>query len=355
MEKTIVGKNSLMVITVKEAFELYQKNAWVLNLFANEQDIQRNKVWKKSNSSNFIDTILRFCESLSVLVVVEKDGQFQTADGKQRFTSLIRFLNNEYKLGKLPLVNGESVSGKSFSELSEELQERILNATLWVKVFPYESDQQVAELFVKLNEGEKLRSMEKMRADLTGEIPFIQEVVESEFFIQDLKYSNSQRNRFADGDLAVGLIMEEMQPGCDQNKSKREQFAKDLNKKLQLTKKGQQEIIKKLAYLHQVFSPMFLSKEEEKEARKLILSNSNRVLLYKMVQECINEKYNADHVYSFLKDYFINKRNSYFIVAGSTSTSNKSSLDIRYKHIKSEMRKYMKKISLIATKRAMRA
>ena len=88
---------------------------------------------------------------------------------------------------------------------------------------------------------------------------------------------------------------------------------------------------------------MFVSKEEEKEVRKLVLSHSNRVILYRITEDCIKAKYNQQKVYGFLKNYFIDRGYSYIEVAGTSSTSNKSSLDKRYAHIKTNLKRYMKK------------
>jgi hypothetical protein len=342
MEKISRGNKTIIFLTVREMIELHRKGILSLELFANDQDIQRNDVWGKAGKNDYIDTLFHFGEGLSVIYAVDRDGVLQIEDGKQKLTTILGFVKDEFKLAKMRLVNGEDISNKAFSELSAELQEQFLDAELEIKVFSYETDEQVAEIFVKLNGGEKLRPMEKMRANLSKHIPFLGDITNTEFFSKVLKFSPSLRNRFADVDLALGYIMEEFNPGIDQNKARKQKFVEDLKGFIEITEGGKKKIVGKLSFLNDVFSGMFESKDEEKEVRSHVLSQSNRVILYKIAEDCIKAKYNPQKVYEFLKDYFINRGYSYIVIAGTTSTSNKSSLDKRYSHMKTNLKKFMK-------------
>ena len=243
MERISRGKKHFIFLTLREAIELHRKGIISLGLFANGNDIQRNGVWKKAQRGEYIDTCFQHREGLSVIYAIEKEGVLQLSDGKQKFTTLLAFINNEFKLGKMRLVDDEDISNKTFSELPEALQEQFLDTELEIKVFEYESDKQVAEIFVKLNGGEKLRPMEKMRANLSMHIPFLGELTKTEYFEKVLKYSKDQRNRYSDVDLALGLIMEEYNPGTDQNKARKEKFAEDLKDSLRLPKTERKRLL----------------------------------------------------------------------------------------------------------------
>lgn len=343
--KKLEGKKYFITATIEELMRAEQNGEITTKLMSNGSDIQRNAVWTKKQKEDFIDTLFQFGEGLSIVYLVEgEDGIKSIEDGKQKFTTIKSFVNNEFKLGKMRLVDGTDISGKNFNELPMELKERFLEAEIDMKVFRYESDKQVEEIFIKLNGGEKLRPMEKMRAILSKEIPFLQEIAGTKYFIENIKFDKSQRTRFADIDLALGLLLEEFHPGSDQNKKYKEQFANSLKEEtFFITEKGKTIVSSKLKYLNAIFSGMFDSKQEELDVRKVILKSTNRIILYRIAKDCFNAKYKSEHVYDFMKYYFNQPGAKYSDIAGNASTSNKTSLDKRYEHLSKAMKRYMKK------------
>lgn len=343
VERVKVGLNEQISLTTKELAEGCQDGFISLSVFSNGVDIQRNNVWVRQKATDLIETIIRQKEGLEipVLTAIEKEDILLIVDGKQRVLTISNFLNDELKLGKLLLEDGRDLSNKYFSELPDDIQEEFLNATLAIQAIPYQSDEQIEELFVRYNSGERLRPIEKMRANLPKYLPFIQEITESDFFTEQMKFTAGRLKRFADVDLALGMIMEECYPGTDHNKKTKEAFVKDLSENFELNESRKKMIIRKVKFLGRVFNHM--KEEEEKEVRKKVLATPNRILLYKIVKDCFTEKYAPKDVYEFLKHYFIEEENTYQKIAGNTSTSNKSSLEIRYQHIVKEMDKFIKK------------
>ena len=115
------------------------KDSWSVNSFKKrfekgeinfDNPIQRGIVWNKVMSSLYIHSLL-----YDVLVyqkpflVSKKENGVDILDGKQRGTSLIKFINNEFALTGLQkepsiILRGEpyNINGKYFKQLEEDLQ-----------------------------------------------------------------------------------------------------------------------------------------------------------------------------------------------------------------------------------------
>lgn len=90
---------------------------------------------------------------------------YDVMDGQQRNTSIYKYIKDEFALTQLKPIpyldeNGNEqeidISGKKFSELEEELQDIIRDATITVKYYDDLSQSQKAEMFRRLNNGKPL-------------------------------------------------------------------------------------------------------------------------------------------------------------------------------------------------------
>ncbi len=114
---------------------------------------QRRPVWRTPARSYFIDTILR---GMTVPPLYVRMAQNKTTtkvvrevvDGQQRVRSVLDFVTGEYRLAKTLKAPW---GGKKYSQLSEDEQRRITSFGFSVEIFQGISDQQVLEVFCRLN------------------------------------------------------------------------------------------------------------------------------------------------------------------------------------------------------------
>lgn len=141
--------------------------------------VQRGEVWELWRMSELIWSILMnypippiYCERATGSDD-NKIKRFDCLDGKQRCTTIYKFLNDKFALTQLkpiPYVdeNGNEqtvdVSGKRFSELDEELQDIIRDSTITVKYFDNLTQPKKAEMFRRLNQGKALSTKTKTLA-----------------------------------------------------------------------------------------------------------------------------------------------------------------------------------------------
>lgn len=103
----------------------------------------------------------------------DKVKVYDVLDGQQRCTSIYKYLNDEFSLTQLkpiPYLDEKGnecaidISGQKFSELDEELQDIIKDATITVKYFDGLEQNQKAEMFRRLNNGKPLSTKSRTLA-----------------------------------------------------------------------------------------------------------------------------------------------------------------------------------------------
>lgn len=143
--------------------------------------IQRSYVWEKARKSLFIHSLAIGVPIPATYAKRFDDGSgkrnsnvYDMLDGKQRFSTIAEFINNEFTLTELPPVTfyneltdeneTEDISNKTFKELSEGLQEKIKNARISVVYFDNLTKEEERELFKRLNNGKPLSTKSKVLA-----------------------------------------------------------------------------------------------------------------------------------------------------------------------------------------------
>lgn len=140
--------------------------------------VQRSFVWEKNRMSELIWSIIM---GYPIPPIYAERGEsendklkiYDVMDGQQRNTTIYKYIKDEFALTKLKPIpyldeNGKEctvdISGKKFSELDEELQDIIEDATIIVKYFDNLSQSQKAEMFRRLNNGKPLSAKSRTLA-----------------------------------------------------------------------------------------------------------------------------------------------------------------------------------------------
>lgn len=138
----------------------------------NIPEVQRDLVWNDGQKKLLIDSILRKYDvpKLYFRVVLTDDGRtrYDVYDGQQRLNAIMGFMAGEFALGDFGPIDFNGVEhdlkGKYFSELPVPVIDEFQNSTLdCVEVQGY-SDDEMDDLFLRLQKGEPLNAAEKRRA-----------------------------------------------------------------------------------------------------------------------------------------------------------------------------------------------
>lgn len=140
--------------------------------------VQRSFVWERHRMSELIWSIIM---GYPIPPIYAERGEsendkvkiYDVMDGQQRNTTIYKYLKDEFALTELKPIpyldeNGNEctvdISGRKFSELDEELQDIIKDATITVKYFDNLEQYQKAEMFRRLNNGKPLSTKSRTLA-----------------------------------------------------------------------------------------------------------------------------------------------------------------------------------------------
>lgn len=134
-------------------------------------DFQRGSVWTPSARSYLIDTILKRLPIPKIYLRTRVDVTThksirEVVDGQQRLRAIIDFANDGFPLSK----RAEEFSGKRYSTLAPEDQEAFLSYPVAVDQLINASDEDVLEVFARLNSyNVTLNPAEMRHAQFQGE------------------------------------------------------------------------------------------------------------------------------------------------------------------------------------------
>ena len=190
----------------------------ILKKFNMTPEYQRKSVWSDEQQSLLIDSIIKNIPIPPIFLRenIDKKGKttFEVIDGKQRLTSIFRFIDNEIPTtddDADPLYHDE-IAGLNFSELDaddkfEEVLEEFWRYPIPIEYVYTKNDKAVDKIFDRLNRsGEKLNGQELRHATYYDSELLIMatKFAKSKFWEKELEITN--RNRMEDIELVSEFI-----------------------------------------------------------------------------------------------------------------------------------------------------
>lgn len=178
--------------------------------------VQRGFVWDDSRQSLLIHSMLTGYP-IPVFFASKNDDKYDMLDGKQRATTICRFLNDEFKLKGIPEIEHEVVveadseeptvevemldlNGMKFSELPEDIQDAIKDYSFNIAYFDGITDDQISEMFCRLNNGKPLSAIELTRVKAKS-LDTIRAIAKHEIFSTAL--TEAALKRYTDEDIII--------------------------------------------------------------------------------------------------------------------------------------------------------
>lgn len=162
--------------------------------------IQRGYVWDIKRKSLLIESMIIGYPVPAFYARRDENKVFDMLDGKQRSSAICGYLNNEYALEGV----SEEYEGKYFNELPEEVQDDIISYSLTVYYFEDITDEEVNEMFYRLNNGKALTAIELTRVKAKS-FDVIKELSKHEIFTDALK--ESQINKYTNEDIVIKALV----------------------------------------------------------------------------------------------------------------------------------------------------
>ncbi len=143
-----------------------------------QPDFQREEVWSESKQQKLMDTIFKNWDIPKIYLRVIDEENFDCVDGQQRMNSIFKFYGNELKL---PKESGK-YAGLYYSDLPDKIQDIFDDYELDLELIYNATEEELRELFARLQLGAPLNSAEKLNA-MTGKMrDFVKELSENNFF-----------------------------------------------------------------------------------------------------------------------------------------------------------------------------
>lgn len=162
--------------------------------------IQRGYVWDVKRKSLLIESMIIGYPIPAFYARRDENKVFDMLDGKQRSSAITEYLNGEYALTGV----SEELEGKTFAELPEETQDDIISYSLTVYYFEDITEDEVNEMFYRLNNGKPLTAIELTRVKAKS-FDKIKELSGHAIFADALK--ESQLNKYTHEDIVMKALV----------------------------------------------------------------------------------------------------------------------------------------------------
>jgi hypothetical protein len=239
------------------------------NVINDEPPYQRESgIWSDEKQQLFIDSLFNRYDIPKIYLHDLRGGKdpkykFAIVDGKQRLHALWRFLDS-----KLPLASDFELyepegrvapqGGAHFKELGNDWREIFKAKALDVVLIQNADDDDIEDLFSRLNNGEPLNAAEKRNAMGGAFTRLIRDVAEHPFFTQTLAFSN---RRYQHLEVAAKFLLIEKteasgaEPFCDLKKRFLDKLVRDNATMTKATRDGlYKRVESQLKSLRRVFA-----------------------------------------------------------------------------------------------------
>ena len=303
------------------------KDSWSVNSFKKrfekgeinfDNPIQRGIVWNKVMSSLYIHSLL-----YDVLVyqkpflVSKKENGVDILDGKQRGTSLIKFINNEFALTGLQkepsiILRGEpyNINGKYFKQLDEDLQMKILDFQIDMAILENAPAEIEALFFNRSNGGRAMAKIDLARSK-NRSIEVVKEIAQHEIF--KAMFSDKQLIKLPQDEIVVKTwqALNETDPDYSAK------HFNDLMEELEITDENKQQIISVYNKVFEAYKKVLI---KDKGMANLIMRKTHFLTYIAFVEQFET----ADKLAEWLMSFYGNMPTEYIEASKQQTTSSKN-------------------------------
>ncbi|MEO7797078.1 MAG: DUF262 domain-containing protein [Opitutaceae bacterium] len=255
-------------------------------------DFQREEVWPDSKKQMLVDSVLRGWHLPKFYFKRNSDGSYECVDGQQRLNAIFEFYDDKFVL---PEQAVKECRGLTYSALPDDASDEFDDFEIEIEEIEDATDDELEELFRRLQLGTPLNTAEKLNAVLGEFRDFCHECTKRPFFKDKLPIKNT---RFSHFEIVARWGFIEARGIQPQMRLKQlEQFFRD-NKQFSRTSDTAKIIDESLRFLNQAFvvRPTFIANRAN--------TLSVAMLASKVVKANLATKQNAGDFASFLAEFF---------------------------------------------------
>ena len=306
IDKILKIEGSSITWTCKQIVKMMDKDT-----ISFKNVVQRSFVWERHRMSELIWSIIMGYPIPPIYAergesVNDKVKIYDVMDGQQRNTSIYKYLTDEFALTELkpiPYLDEDGnectvdISGRKFSELEEELQDVIKDATITVKYYDNLEQYQKAEMFRRLNNGKPLSTKSRTLASAKNIGSLL--TIGSHRLFEEMLTEKSRANK----NQAVIVVKAWAMLNRDINDVS---FAsKDFNpmiEEVEISNEEKQELVNMFDYIVSVHDE--LKENHEKDVAKKLYTETHLVSLIPYIKQSIDNGISEAMFGEFLINFF---------------------------------------------------
>ena len=282
--------------------------------------VQRGLVWDTQRKSLLIHSMLTGYP-IPPFYAVKGAGYYDMLDGKQRTNGIVDFISGEFELEGVPEVESENEDGTTdmvdintlhFYELEEALQDELMAYPLTVYYFDDITDDEISEMFFRLNNGKPLSAIELSRVRAKSR-EAIQEIGKHDLFKSALTEKAFERYTHEDIVVKSYAVLHEKEPSLETK------VIRPFMAQMEITEEEQGQLLEiydRILAVHGLI--------EDKKIAKRILTRTHMVSIVPIVWKSIEDGLSEAQFKEWFVTFFAGKRsasisNIYNECAGSGS------------------------------------
>lgn len=193
-------------------------------------DYQRNYVWSEKQKVYLIDTLINSFSVPKVYVSKKYDPEkgdtyYDVIDGQQRLTTIINFIDGEFKLSKSkhpkPEYFNDELEGKYFQDLPLKVKENILSYSFTIDLVEGER-REITEMFLRLNlSNTTLNKQEIFHSQYSGDFMKLTKRISDEYideFVEDKVINGTGIKRMKDHRFITECLVSMLRGITDKDK-----------------------------------------------------------------------------------------------------------------------------------------
>lgn len=303
------------------------KEQWSVNIFVKRYEkgeinfdnpIQRGIVWNKVMSSLYIHSLLYdILVYQKPFLVSKKENGVDILDGKQRGTTLIKYVNNEFALTGLqkePLIMVEgkpyNINGKFFKQLPDELQWKILDFSIDIAKLENAPVEIEALFFNRSNGGKAMAKIDLARSK-NRSIEVVKEIAQHEIF--KAMFSDKQLIKLPQDEIVVKTwqALNETDPDYSAK------HFNDLMEELEITDENKQQIMSVYDKVFEAYKNVLI---KDKEVSNMIMKKTHFLTYIAFVEQFES----VEKLAEWLMLFYGNMPTEYAEASKQQTTSNKN-------------------------------
>ena len=156
-------------------------------------DFQREEVWPDEKKRLLIDTILRGWHLPKFYLRKSDDGGYECVDGQQRLSAIFSFFSGDLALTE---DTARRMGASKYGELKDDDSDAFDDFEIEIEEIEDASDDELEELFKRLQLGTPLNTAEKINAIQSELRDFCHEIARNPFFEKRIGIKNTRYTHF---------------------------------------------------------------------------------------------------------------------------------------------------------------